>query len=93
MRLSANTLKAAIEPEQYYRSQGLDFKSKANSQGWALALCPLHGDKIPSLSVNFKHGGFHCFGCGEKGDLISFHAKLNRLSFKDAVDDLARRFL
>jgi DNA primase len=38
-------------------------------------------------------GGFHCFGCGEKGDLISFHAKLNRLSFREAMADLARRYL
>jgi DNA primase len=43
--------------------------------------------------VYLKHGGFHCFGCGEKGDLITFHAKLNRLSFPEAIEDLARRFL
>lgn len=93
MRLSADTLKAAIDPEVYYRSQGVEAKGKANSQGWILALCPLHGDKDPSLSINLKHGGFSCFGCGEKGDLIAFHAKLNRMTFADAMNDLARRFL
>lgn len=93
MRLSADTLKAALDPEQYYRSQGVEAKGKANSNGWILALCPLHGDKDPSLSINLKHGGFSCFGCGEKGDLISFHAKLNHMTFADAMNDLARRFL
>ena len=93
MRLSADTLKAAIDPEQYYRSQGVEAKGKANSQGWILALCPLHGDKDPSLSINLKHGGFHCFGCDTRGDLIAFHSLLNRMTFADAMNDLARRFL
>lgn len=92
-RLSADTLKAAMDPESYYRQTLLALKGKPTAQGWILAVCPLHGDSEPSLSVNLKHGGFHCFGCGEKGDLISFHAKLNRLSFRDAIDDLARRYL
>lgn len=93
MRLSADTLKAAIDPEVYYRSQGVESKGKPNSNGWILALCPLHGDSDPSLSINVKNGGFRCFGCGEKGDLIAFHAKLNRMRFDEALDDLARRFL
>ena len=93
MRLSADTLKAGIDPELYYRAMGVEFKGKTNSNGWILALCPLHGDKDPSLSINLKHGGFKCFGCGEKGDLIAFHAKLNRMTFQDAMTDLARRFL
>lgn len=91
-RLSADTLKAAIDPEGYYRSV-LTWKGKPTAQGWILVVCPLHGDTNPSLSVNLHHGGFHCFGCGEKGDLIKFHATLNRLSFCEAVADLARRYL
>ncbi len=92
-RLSADTLKAAMDPEGFYRSALPDMKGKLTVQGWILAVCPFHGDSDPSLSVNMQHGGFHCFGCGEKGDLISFHAKLNRLSFREAVADLARRYL
>ena len=91
-RLPAETLKAAINPAGFYRATLPDMKGKPNAKGWILAVCPLHGDSDPSLSVNMKHGGFHCFGCGEKGDLISFHAKLNRLSFREAVTDLARRY-
>ncbi len=89
-RLSADTLKAAIDPEDYYRQTLPALRGKPNSKGWILAVCPLHGDTDPSLSVNLKSGGFHCFGCGEKGDLISFHAKLNHFSFREAMSDLAR---
>ena len=92
-RLSAETLKSAIDPEAFYRAALPDLKGKPTTQGWILAVCPFHGDTDPSLSINLKHGGFHCFGCGEKGDLISFHAKRNRLSFREAMDDLARRYL
>ena len=93
MRLSADTVKAAIDPETYYRAMGVEGKGKANADGWILALCPLHGDKDPSLSINLKHGGFSCFGCGESGDLIKFHSLLNGLQFNDALNDLARKFL
>lgn len=91
--VSVETLKAAIDPEGFYRSALPGMKGKPNAQGWILAVCPFHADSEPSLSVNLKHGGFHCFGCGEKGDLISFHARLHRLSFPEAVDDLARQYL
>ena len=92
-RLSAETLKAAIDPEAFYRSALPDLKGKPNTQGWILAVCPFHADTNPSLAVNLKRGGFHCFGCGQKGDVISFHAKLNHLSLRDAIDDLGRRYL
>lgn len=92
-RLSADTLKSAIDPESYYRTALPGLKGKPNAQGWILALCPFHEDSDPSMSLNLKQGGFHCFGCGEKGDLITFHAKLNGLSFREAINDLARRHL
>ena len=91
-RISAETVKSAIDPESFYRA-ALTWKGKPNGKGWILAVCPFHGDTDPSLAVNLQSGGFHCFGCGEKGDLISFHAKLNGLSFREAINDLARRYL
>jgi DNA primase len=92
-RLSPDTLKAAIDPDGFYRSALPNLKGNPSAQGWILAVCPFHADSNPSLSVNLKHGGFHCFACGERGDLISFHAKLHRLSFPESIDDLARRYL
>lgn len=91
--ISVETLKAAINLADFYRAALPNLKGKPNAQGWILAVCPFHGDSAPSLSVNLKHGGFHCFGCGEKGDWVTFHARLNRLSFRDAVNDLARQYL
>ena len=34
--------------------------------------CPFHNEKTPSFSVNEEKGFYHCFGCGEHGDIISF---------------------
>ncbi len=46
--------------------------------------CPFHQDKTPSLSVSEEKGLFHCFGCGESGDVIDFIQKLDGLSFPEA---------
>ena len=45
----------------------------------SMALCPFHDDKTPSLSLSNKKGLFHCFGCGVKGDLITFVKMLEDL--------------
>ena len=50
------------------------------------ALCPFHAEKSPSFTVNTKKRFFHCFGCGEHGDLIAFVMRLNELDFRQAVD-------
>jgi DNA primase len=55
-----------------------------------LALCPFHSEKTPSFTVNDK--GFHCFGCGESGDVFSFLMKYENLSFPEALESLARRY-
>lgn len=54
-------------------------------------LCPFHNEKTPSFSVNEGAGFFHCFGCGESGDAISFLRKHSGLSFVEAVERLAAR--
>ena len=55
-------------------------------------LCPFHAEKTPSFSVNPQGGFFHCFGCGESGDVFSFMMKYHHLTFPDALKDLARRY-
>lgn len=49
--------------------------------------CPFHGEKTPSFYVYDDH--FHCFGCGEHGDVISFVMKATGAGFMEAVEDLA----
>lgn len=55
-------------------------------------LCPFHAEKTPSFSVNPQRGFFHCFGCGESGDVFTFLMKYSRLSFPEALSELARRY-
>jgi DNA primase len=54
-------------------------------------LCPFHDEKSPSFSVRPSVGYYHCFGCGESGDVISFVMKVDHLSFGEAVERLAAR--
>ena len=54
-----------------------------------LGLCPFHNEKTPSFTVNEDKGFYHCFGCGAHGDAISFVQNTQKLSFVDAVEQLA----
>ncbi len=54
-------------------------------------LCPFHGEKTPSFSVNSEKQIYHCFGCGKGGSVIGFIMEIENLSFPDAVQFLARR--
>jgi len=44
-----------------------------------LRICPFHEDKDPSLSLSNEKGVFNCFGCGVKGNIITFHSMLKKL--------------
>ena len=51
--------------------------------------CPFHNEKTPSFSVSEDKGFYHCFGCGEHGDIISFTMKSENIDFKTAIKELA----
>ena len=51
--------------------------------------CPFHNEKTPSFSVSEEKGFYHCFGCGEHGDIISFTMKSENIDFKTAISELA----
>ncbi len=55
-------------------------------------LCPFHQEKTPSFNVRQEPAVFHCFGCGEGGDVFKFVMLRERASFPEAVETLARRF-
>ena len=57
---------------------------------YSMALCPFHNDRHPSLYVADDH--YHCFACGEHGDVIDFVSKLFHLSLYDAAQKLAADF-
>ena len=54
------------------------------------ARCPFHYEKTPSFSIDEFEGFYHCFGCGESGDLITFVKKMEGLDFMEAVEFLAK---
>ncbi len=54
-------------------------------------LCPFHDERSPSFHVRPQMGSYHCFGCGEGGDVISFLQKLDHTSFSETVEKLAAR--
>ena len=56
-----------------------------------IGLCPFHNEKTPSFTVFAESGRYQCFGCGEKGDAITFLMKKENLSYPEAVKKLAER--
>jgi DNA primase len=56
-----------------------------------MAVCPFHEEKTPSMSVDRARGLYHCFGCGEGGDVFSFVEKTQGVDFRDALEMLARK--
>jgi len=54
-------------------------------------LCPFHDEKTPSFTIRPSVGAWHCFGCDEGGDVISFVQKVEHLTFAESVERLAQK--
>jgi DNA primase len=54
-------------------------------------LCPFHNEKTPSFSVNIEKQYFHCFGCGQHGDVFRFIQEIEKVGFGEAVRLLAQK--
>ncbi|MBF6172319.1 DNA primase [Nocardia blacklockiae] len=54
-------------------------------------LCPFHDERTPSFHVRPNHSHFHCFGCGESGDVFAFLQKIEHIGFVEAVEQMADR--
>jgi DNA primase len=61
---------------------------KKSGKNW-MGRCPFHEERTPSFTVNQEKQLFHCFGCGEGGDLFSFLMKIEKHTFPEAVKLLA----
>ncbi len=63
---------------------------RAGTGSWK-GLCPFHAEKTPSFHVHEARQFFHCFGCGEKGDVFGFLIKTEQRAFTDVLRDLAQQ--
>ena len=63
---------------------------KKGSNYWGL--CPFHGEKTPSFSLNAERGFFKCFGCGVGGDAITFLMKIHNWDYMQTIKYLAERY-
>ncbi len=63
---------------------------KAGAQNYS-GLCPFHKEKTPSFSVHATRQFFHCFGCGQSGDVFSFVQKIENVTFPEAVRAVAQK--
>ena len=77
-------VKAGINTREAAQVYGIDVNH------YGMALCPFHNDRHPSLYVSDDH--YHCFACGEHGDVIDLTAKLFDLRLYDAARKLASDF-
>lgn len=78
------TVKAAVTVRQAAEHYGLQVSRNG------MTCCPFHNDRHPSLYVSDDH--YHCFACGEHGDVIDLTAKLFDLRLYDAARKLASDF-
>ncbi len=81
-------IKSRIDLADLIASYGVSIRTAGSSKK---ACCPFHHEKTPSFHINEAKGYYHCFGCQESGDAISFVMKMESISFVEAVEKLAER--
>ncbi|MDR2783518.1 MAG: DNA primase [Treponema sp.] len=69
-----------------------DYVRLENRNGRFMGLCPFHNEKTPSFSVNPDLKLYHCFGCGKGGTVLNFIMEMDKLTFPEAIERLAKRF-
>jgi len=87
-RIPADTLNEVRERVDIVDLVGRHVGLKKAGRTWK-GLCPFHGEKTPSFIVSPDRGTYHCFGCGEGGNVFGFLMKHDGLSFPEAVRQLA----
>ena len=82
-------IKSQVELRDLFMERGIDVLS--NGQGKYKTKCPFHEEKTPSMVIFEDTQHYHCFGCGENGDAITFYSKMNVLSFIETLEYLGER--
>ena len=90
-RIRAADIATVRERAKIEEIVGEHLQLKRAGGGSLKGLCPFHDEKSPSFQVTPSRNLFHCFGCGEGGDVIAFIQKIDHLSFAESVELLAGR--
>lgn len=88
-RIRREDVEAIRERVRIEEIVGAHVALKPAGVGSLKGLCPFHDEKSPSFHVRPQVGRYHCFGCGEGGDVIAFVQKIDGLGFTEAVEYLA----
>lgn len=89
---SRNTIQAvknAADITKVVESHGIELKRSGVSE---VGLCPFHEENSPSFNVNASTRTYHCFGCGEGGDVIDFVMNMDGMTFAESIESLADQF-
>lgn len=76
-----------IDYEKLYTYYLDDYKIIGNE---LICLCPFHDEDTSSFNANLETGVYHCFGCGAKGNIITFVARIDYISKKEAWKKIER---
>ena len=91
-RLKDTTVEAVKEKSDFIELVEARTQLRKGGGGRYMGRCPFHEEKTPSFSVNGVDKFYYCFGCGAKGDLITFVRETEGLDFTGAIEWLADRF-
>jgi DNA primase len=89
-RISDASINAVRERVSILDVVGAQVALRPAGAGRMKGLCPFHDEKTPSFNVNLAIGFYHCFGCGKGGDAIDFVRETEGLTFREAIERLAR---
>jgi DNA primase len=87
-RISQRVIQQILDRVNLVELIGQQVKLRKSGRNFA-GLCPFHSDGSPSFYVNSEKGFFHCFGCKENGNAISYLMKTRGMSYPEAIESLA----
>ena len=88
MNIEQNVIDEIVDKSDIVEVIGKYLKLKRSGSNY-FACCPFHNEKSPSFAINANKQFFHCFGCGESGNVITFLMKYNGQEFTEVVLSLA----
>ena len=88
MNIDQSIIDEVVRKNDIVEIIGKHLKIKRSGSNY-FACCPFHNEKSASFSINTNKQFFHCFGCGESGNVITFIMKYNGLDFIEAIKSLA----